>query len=283
MSMSVAAELELIAQAQEGTYAAVLLADEQACTDFEEDTRADLEQGARDGEVATLALLAEYRPNIERIVYSNPGYDADDLRSELTAGLLDTLAGFDSDKSERLWPSFAASGMLDALKTASDMLYPVTVPTRTAQRARSVTRRVENGEAIEEALASEHMAQDAYVAVTAAFGYADVALHDDSPEHEYDESRSTELAEVALDGMSYRRRALARIKYGFDVPIPTDSNSNGLPDIEVAHHYSAQVIGIPRALTGELALSRRSITREVEAGLVEGEVAVRKYLASEGE
>ena len=252
MSMSVAAELALIAEAQEGS------------------------------EEATLALLAEYRPNVEHIVWSNPGYDSDDLRQELTAGLLETVTSFDPSQGERLWPLFARGARLLALNVMARSLYPVDVPNSTAKLARKVMRRVDAGEALDDVIADEpDISRETYLSITGAFGSADISIHDE-PEHDYDESRTVELAEVALDGMGHQRRALARIKYGFDVPIPTDSNSNGLPDIEVAGHFTEQVLGAGRAAAGELAISRATVQREVRSGLVQGEVAVRKYLASEG-
>jgi len=227
-------------------------------------------------ETAKLALLAEYKGNIEHTVYANPGYEADDLRSELTLGLLETINAFDPSQGERLWPSYAAGKMRDALKIASDALYPVDVPIRTAQRVRAVNRRVDDGQELADALAAEHLTQHAYLGVNAAFGYADLTLHDEA-EHEWDEARSNELAEVALDGMSDKQAELCRIKYGFTVPIPTDSNSNGLPDVEVADHYNT-----PERIACARSVARRTVTDNITAGLIAGEVAVRKYLASDG-
>lgn len=252
MSMSPAAELQLITEAKSG------------------------DQSAK------LALLAEYRPNIEHIVSVNPGYDADDLRSELTLGLLETIDAFDPAQGDRLWPMFNRGHKLLALNAMSRDLYPVDVPNSTAKLARKVMRRVDAGESLDDVIADEpDITKETYLSVTGAFGSSDIALHDEA-EHEYDE-RAVELAEVALSGMGYRSRTLARIKYGFDAPIPTDSNSNGLPDAEVARHYTVQALGSERADAGELTVSRATVQREIAAGLVQGEVAVRKYLASDGE
>lgn len=233
-------------------------------------------------ESAKLTLLAEYEPNLRRIVSQNPGYDRDDLRSELTIALLETIDAFDPARGERLWPAFNRGRKNKALDAVAESLYAVDVPASTAQLARKVQRRVDAGETLEDVIADEpNITESTLRLVESAFGARSLADYDDEPEQAPD--RTTELAEVALDGMTPRQERLAKIKYGFEVPIPTDCNGIGLPDAEVAQHYSAEVIGVERAELGELALSRRQVARELSNGLTTGLLAVSSYLKSEGQ
>lgn len=251
---------------------------------------------------AKLALLDEYRPNLRHIIAANPGYDADDLMSELTVAMLETINRFDPEKGDRLWPTFARAGKLKALEALSVSLYALDVPVRTAQLAREVIRKADTI-GLEAAIAAEpDMSLSTYLEVVKHFGRIDVdtappagftldrfgRLVQDTRRNDGADAFDAALAEAAWVGMTDRQAEVTKLKYA-GVPdyvpgnpdsavIPTDRNSYGLSDAEVSDLYST-----PERLACGRALTSRTISREVAAGLAAGRAAIANYLAPDAD
>ena len=249
MSMSAATETQLIGRAQAGD------------------------------EFAKLRLIDAYGPYIEATVHdltSTPD-DADDLRQELKIAALLAIRDYEpAGEPGRLWGLLEGKAR-DATHATLTRDYAASVPTRTARRAKLVDELINRGEALPVALHRAHIMQATYEAVRAAFGWAEVADFD-RPAAAYDDSRTVELSEAALDGMTDKQSELCQITYGFTAPLPSDANGNGLSDAEVASRYNT-----PARVADDRGVARRTVTDNIAGGLLNGKVAIAAYLASDGE
>lgn len=235
---------------------------------------------AQDGDAsAKLQLLAEYRPAIRGVIHDNPALDAEELEAELNMQFLETLERIDPNEYARVWALFGQNGVHAAVEQVSDGASGWDVPARTVRRVRAVDRRVQEGASLDEALATEHVHVQTYREVHDVLAGRPVSDYENEPER--DRSQSIAEAEVALDAMEALQRSLSLIKFGFTDDIPSQFESRGWPDAEVAEKYSVQVLGESLVESGATVISRATVNREIRSGLDTARAAIYKYRAGE--
>ena len=235
-----------------------------------------------------------------------------EYEAELAAELWQAVQDFNPETDVRLWGQ-----LRQAIGRAQDSIdsqaLPLNVPPRTVRTFRQAHRIAEELRAGDPCESCGAYVSDAFAAITHALGHARMSLPTytellallDSPSYAdadegrkdrwgrtvsayvpEDPTRRAELAEVALDSMSDLQHYLAVRKYGFEkdpetgdyVPLPTEYETTGRPDAEVADWYNAQPAGEkPATRRGGDLLARRTVTDEIGEALATARQALDDY------